>query len=169
MDHKLMERAIDAMELLDIYLNEGRLIRDKNFDYGAQLQDVRQQSKLSVTADILSSANGQGDTGKRGAILRALVTVGVRFVATAGEGIEDEKSQKDQKGQPGSTVMGEIEATFCAMYRYSNELSDDELAEFLRFNAVHNVWPFWREHALRVAAESKLPRPSIPLMKPQNA
>lgn len=156
MDRELIREAIKKMELLDIYLNEGRLARDKNFDSGTPLQEIRQQNKLSVTADILGT---EKDAEERGGLLRALVTVGLRFVPNFDESIEESGRAL--------TVHAEVEATFCAVYRYSEKMTDDEIAEFLRFNAVHNVWPFWREHVLRVSAEAKLPRPSIPLMKPK--
>jgi len=156
MDRKLLGEAIKKMELLDIYLNESKLTRDKDFDSGAPAQTLRQQNKLAVKADILGTEDNPDD---KSGLLRALVTVGLRFVSSP--------DQNDDKANEKPVVRAEIEATFCALYRYSEEMTDDEIAEFLRFNAVHNVWPFWREHALRVSAESKLPRPSIPLMKPK--
>lgn len=156
MDRELIGEAIKKMELLDIYLNEGRLTRDKNFDSGVSLQQIRQQNKLAVTADILGT---EEDAEEKGGLLRALVTVGLRFVPVSDE--NNEESDGDL------AVHAEVEATFCAVYRYSDKMTDDEIAEFLRFNAVHNVWPFWREHVLRVSAEAKLPRPSIPLMRPK--
>jgi len=156
MDRKLLGEAIKKMELLDIYLNESKLSRDKDFDSGAPAQDLRQQNKLAVEADILGTEDNPDD---QSGLLRALVTVGLRFVSSP--------DQNDDKANEKPAVRAEIEAKFCALYRYSEEMTDDEIAEFLRFNAVHNVWPFWREHALRVSAESKLPRPSIPLMRPK--
>lgn len=164
MDRKLIDRVIEHLELVDIYLNDGSVERDKNFDHGSGVGNIQQQSKLSVTADILSDDSGEDDVF----LLRALVTAGVRFVART----EDKKSlaAADADANVADTpVLAEIEATFCALYRYKEEFSDDELNEFLSFNAIHNVWPFWREHALRVAAEAKLPRPHIPLMKPKKA
>lgn len=156
MDHELIREAIKKMELLDIYLNEGKLTRDKNFDSGVPVQQIRQQNKLAVTADILGA---EEDTDEGSGLLRALVTVGLRFVPDLDENSDESDSAL--------AVHAEVEATFCAVYRYSEKMTDDEISEFLRFNAVHNVWPFWREHVLRVSAEAKLPRPSIPLMKPK--
>ncbi len=138
-------------------MEPGRLTRDKNFDSGISLQQIRQQNKLAVTADILGT---EEDVEEKSGLLRALVTVGLRFVSASDEG--------EEESDGAVAVHAEVEATFCAVYRYSEKMTDDEIAEFLRFNAVHNVWPFWREHVLRVSAEAKLPRPSIPLMKPKD-
>lgn len=161
MDRELIGKVIENVELVDIYLNDGSVERDKNFDQGTAPENIQQQSKLSVSADILT-----GDAGKdEEFVLRALVIAGVRFVAKP----ESKEAMEESSDKAGSTVLAEIEATFCALYRYKEDLSDDELNEFLSFNAVHNVWPFWREHALRVASEAKLPRPNIPLMKPKKA
>lgn len=65
-------------------------------------------------------------------------------------------------------MLAEIEASFCAIYACSERLADNEIKEFVGFNATHNVWPFWREHALRMSAEARLPRPNIPLMRPKD-
>lgn len=161
MDRKLVEKVIEQVELVDIYLNDGSVKRDKNFDQGTVPANLQQQSKLSVSADILAGSANESDVF----LLRALVTAGVRYAEKPGS-----KENFEGSGDTaGLAVLAEIEATFCALYRYKEDLSDDELNEFLSFNAVHNVWPFWREHALRVAAEAKLPRPTIPLMKPGKA
>ncbi|MEX0606016.1 MAG: hypothetical protein WD623_13995 [Marinobacter sp.] len=164
MDRKLVDKVIEHVDLVDIYLNNGSVERDKNFDQGAASADIQQQSKLSVSADILAGDGGEDEVF----LLRALVTAGVRFVARP-ESPESKVRVEGGSDSADSEVLAEIEATFCALYRYKEDLSDDELNEFLSFNAIHNVWPFWREHALRVAAEAKLPRPSISLMKPKKA
>lgn len=83
------------------------------------------------------------------------MSAGVRYVVLDAEVAEDE------------IVLAEIQASFCAVYRCSEPLSDNELREFVEHNVTHNVWPFWREHALRLSAEAKLPRPLVPLMKPK--
>lgn len=75
--------------------------------------------------------------------------------------------KKDEVAEENIAAFAEIEASFCAVYRCQEKLSDDEIKEFSSFNAVHNVWPFWREHAFRMAAEARLSRPNIPLMKPK--
>lgn len=52
------------------------------------------------------------------------------------------------------------------MQRY--ELNENALKEFIQFNSLHNIWPFWREHALRVASLANLPKPQIQLMRLNN-
>ncbi|WP_153045474.1 hypothetical protein [Marinobacter salexigens] len=154
----MAEMLFQNMSVVRLHKVEpGRLTRDKNFDSGISLQQIRQQNKLAVTADILGT---EEDVEEKSGLLRALVTVGLRFVSASDEG--------EEESDGAVAVHAEVEATFCAVYRYSEKMTDDEIAEFLRFNAVHNVWPFWREHVLRVSAEAKLPRPSIPLMKPKD-
>lgn len=46
----------------------------------------------------------------------------------------------------------------------STEFSDDELNDFVRRNAVHIAWPFWREHAFSTLRAASLPIVEIPLM-----
>lgn len=152
MDSKLISEAISKTELLDIYLSSSVINRDINFDYDFPLDNVVQQSKLGLDAQMLESPDDDS------VILRALITFGVRFIP---------KPHTDEVGTD-IDFFSEIEAVFCALYRLKPDLSDDAIREFLQHNAVHNVWPFWREHALRVSAEAKLPRPVISLMKPAN-
>ena len=154
----LISSAIDKLELLDIYLNESSIIRDKNFDYGADISKLEQQSRLTASADILNTTDDVelNNSLQKGSLLRATVNFGIRFVES-----------NSQNGNNEDNVLASIEASFCAVYSCKDELTDDELTEFVQFNTIHNIWPFWREHALRMSAESKLPRPLIPLMRPK--
>lgn len=61
--------------------------------------------------------------------------------------------------------LAQIEACFIAKYHQSKNVSEEAVSEFVQFNVVHNVWPFWREHAFRTAVQAKLPTPIIPLFK----
>lgn len=115
---------------------------------------MRQQSKLSVSGDLLSKEPESG--GENELYLRAFVSFGLRFVGT-----EETKENNDQ------SPLSELTATFAVIYRMSRELSDDTIQEFIQHNVVHNAWPFWREHAIRSASEAKLPRPQIGLFKPR--
>lgn len=149
MDTELIQSAYNKCELVDIYLNNNALQRVAEFNINADLKDIKQQHKQSVKADFLALEPDSNTPEVNPFLLRCFVELGVRFVR------EDEQ------------VQAEIEATFCAVYICKEELTETELNEFVRFNVVHNVWPFWREHAFRVSAEAKLPRPSISLMRPK--
>ena len=153
MRRNIIDSAIAKLELIDIYLNDSALYREVDFVRRPELSELKQQQKQTISADVLVEEN-EGEESARIA-LRVLVSFGVRFVAD-----ENDVGQAE-------TVLAEIEASFCALYKCSEMLSDDEVKEFVKHNAVHNVWPFWREHAYLASAKANLPKPVIPLMKPR--
>jgi hypothetical protein len=57
-------------------------------------------------------------------------------------------------------------ARFRLMYqlRDSEELSDEDLAQFTCWNAVFNAWPYWREYFSSTINRAGLPRIQVPVM-----
>lgn len=152
---ELIKAAVDKLELVDIYLNDSRLERDNTFFVGGCDVELVQQSRRSIRAEWLEDDLGtEKEQDKQ--YLRALITLSLRFL----------RAGTEEKNQP--KVLAEMEATFCALYLCKEPLEEEQAAEFLRFNAVHNVWPFWRERAFRMAAEARLPTPRIPLLRPKD-
>ncbi|TAN04141.1 MAG: hypothetical protein EPN40_00265 [Rhodanobacteraceae bacterium] len=56
-----------------------------------------------------------------------------------------------------------IEATFLVEYEMVAPLGEDALKTFADFNAIHNVWPFWRQHVYDVVQRARLPHVDVPL------
>ncbi|MEO8460730.1 MAG: hypothetical protein ABI451_09395, partial [Dokdonella sp.] len=56
-----------------------------------------------------------------------------------------------------------IEAAFLVEYDVTGALEEDAIAAFANFNAVHNVWPFWRQHVFDIVQRARLPQLEIPL------
>lgn len=81
-------------------------------------------------------------------MLRAFIKLGVRSVFQDG--------QKDEK------VLFTLEATFSVDYFLIKRPTDEELEDFVKFNCVHNVWPFWRQHVYDTLKRASLPVPVIP-------
>lgn len=157
MKAELIQSAISKSQLLDIYLNEGKVTRDKDFNLDVNLKNIKQQHRRSAEVEVLELDKNKAVTETTAPyLLRCTISFGARFIK--------ENTQLENQQQ----VLGEIEASFCAVYQCNVQLTDDELKEFVSFNVVHNVWSFWREHAFRVTAETKLPRPTIPLMRPKS-
>jgi preprotein translocase subunit SecB len=60
-------------------------------------------------------------------------------------------------------VYVQIEADFMVTYRLQAEIEDPALSAFSNFNAVHNVWPFWRQHVFDIVQRGELPNIEVPL------
>lgn len=157
MKTELIQSAISKSELLDIYLSESKITRDNNFVLDVDLKDIKQQNRREAQVEVLElDKNKATPETTTPYLLKCIISFGSRFIK--------ENTQQENQQQ----VLAELEASFCAVYQCTEQLSDDELKEFVSFNVVHNVWPFWREHAFRLAAEAKLPRPTIPLLRPKS-
>lgn len=153
MDKQLIAEAAEKVEIVDIYLYSFAVNRQDEIHQNHIPDGMVQQDKLAVSVDILEPV--EPDEENVNSILRARIDYGVRFV------ILSESSNEDSVH-----VLAELTACFAATYRYQDGLSEAAISEFMQYNAVHATWPFWREHALRMSAEARLPRPTIPLMKP---
>ncbi|WP_311238263.1 MULTISPECIES: hypothetical protein [unclassified Xanthomonas] len=89
-------------------------------------------------------------------LLRVLAKFGIRSVyqETAESEIE---------------VLYSIEATFSVEYFVIRTPTKEMFSQFVKYNCVHNAWPFWRQHVydtLRSASLPLLPIPFFPGKKP---
>lgn len=146
MDEKLISEAVKSLELIDIHLYSTSIKRFEEISSDNYPENMSQQNKISINADFLETEDEADSTR----LINAKVEFGLRFIVKDGDKI---------------TTLAEIETCFIAKYRQLEEVSDEVINEFMKFNVVHNVWPFWREHAFRLSAESKLPIPIISLYK----
>lgn len=83
--------------------------------------------------------------------LRILVQLGTRVL------LSDEEQGHD------GAVQFEIEADFLVRYAMTEVLDEAALDTFANFNAVHNVWPFWRQHVFDIVQRGRLPHLEVPL------
>ena len=148
MDKKLIGKAIKSLELMDIHLYSTSVKRFQYIDSENYPDEMSQQNTISVSAEFLEPVD-EKDSSK---LILAKVEFALRFI------LENTDCE--------ATSLAEIDACFVAKYHQANEISEDAISEFMKFNVVHNVWPFWREHAFRTAAQAKLPTPMISLYKP---
>lgn len=148
MDKELISQAINSLELIDIHLYSTSITRFEEISADSYPDEMAQQNKISIKAEFFEKAD-QSDDPK---LIHAKVEFGLRF-------IEEEKGSEIK-------TLAEIEACFIAKYHQLADISEEAISEFMQFNVVHNVWPFWREHAFRSAAQAKLPTPMLSLFKP---
>ena len=146
MDKSLIATAIENLNLLDIVLYESNFKRFAEIDSQANLG---QQNKLAVRAEIAQAIDDNNNTIN---LLSVLVDLGLRINQLA--------DSKDE-----AQLLYQIEATFKVDYEIKNTIDELALKEFAQFNAVHNVWAFWRQFVFATANQAHLPCPEIPLKK----
>ncbi|MBB1062084.1 hypothetical protein H4F98_16035 [Lysobacter spongiae] len=80
-----------------------------------------------------------------------LVSLGTRLVPPS----QDNDSEVD--------AFFVIEADFLVNYEMKADIDQECIKAFADNNAVHNVWPFWRQHVFDMVSRARLPQLEIPL------
>lgn len=108
---------------------------------------VRQEHKRGVEYQI-SDVEVDGEQEKQ---LQVLVELGIRIVADSPDGIIE------------APIYIQIEAEFVVVYQMTSDIHEEAISAFANYNAVHNVWPFWRQHVFDVVQRARLPQVEVPL------
>ena len=148
MDKELIAQASENLNLLDIVLYESSFKRFAGCHDQAQLG---QQNKLAVRAELGEAVNSENSAVD---FFSAFIDLGIRVNDLSNLGAEPQ-------------LLYQIEATFRIDYEIKGNVDEKALTEFAHFNAVHNVWPFWRQFVFSTANQARLPCPEIPLKKIQ--
>lgn len=156
MNTDLSSDAVIEADLVDLYLNDSKLVRQDHFDLNVSSDSYQQQNRLQASAEVLKS--GEHKDGSPNYVFRGKLSFGLRFVALESVGTGLSEANADEP-------LAELAATFTALYRLPQVLPDDQMHALIEKNMIPNSWPYWREHAIRMMAEARLPRPKIPLLK----
>lgn len=142
------------LHIQDIALWETKLKREIEYPDIAP-SSIRFQEMRGVRVD---SVEATSDDGSSVDILKMFVSLGVRCraVRPLSEGEAQDRDESD------SSVLFTLEATFAVDYVVLDALAENEVTEFAQFNAVHNVWPFWRQHVFDMLKKASLPVPEVP-------
>ena len=149
MDAQAVRRAQAKLVLRDIALHTSSLERSLDVEPLLYPTRIRQKSEVKVSVDRVSFVDDGDDTVR---ILRAYVQFLVVALA------KDDNGQKTQE-------LFSIKGVYRVDYLEAKELTQRELNAFTQFNAVHNVWPFWRQHVYETVSKASLSRITIPFFK----
>lgn len=146
---KLIKEASASLRLDDIVLVNARFERPVPPPEDPE-EELQQQYKRSVRYSIENDDEASDE--KRSVSIT--VVLGIRLVR---------QSEKNE-GSETETVVILIEAEYLAIYKMTKDVTDKAIKVFAKFNAVHNVWPFWRHHIFDICQRAKLPILNVPLM-----
>ena len=147
-DNAAIRRASNKLELRVIALHTCSLTRDTTLDPNLYPLSVRAESDVQVAVDQLLFADEEND---KIPILRAYVRISL-----AAFGREDRSGAND---------IFKIKAEYRVDYFAKKELTKLEVKAFGDYNAVHNIWPFWRQHVKQTVDAAGLPRVTIPFFR----
>lgn len=143
-------RAANQLQIEDVVLHRSRFDRNGE-SKSAFAGNARVQHKTGVGfATVPPTEAGGADK------LHVLVAFGVRLVPESAEGDADDALE---------SVLCLIEADFLVIFRLTGEVDEPCLKAFSDHNAVHNAWPFWRQHVFDVTSRARLPTIPIPLYR----
>jgi len=95
--------------------------------------------------------------------LKTMIHLGIRLVRDAAGGDDASVDSSVSAEQP--DVLYHVEASFAVDFLVRDKsCTEEELALFVRANATHIAWPFWREHVFSVLRAASLPPLEVPLM-----
>lgn len=146
----LILQATKCLRLRDILLLSSKFERPDVPD-DSQEATAHQQHMRKVTYFQDEEAKDEKIVN----LLQIQVDLGTRVVS--------EKKAKSDKGKGKKKVFFIIEAKYLVEYEVKDDISDDALKAFSEYNAVHNVWPFWRQHVYDIVQRGRLPHLNIPL------
>jgi len=152
MDSKLTRSATNKLELRDIVLDTSSLVRNQDIDPLLYPFKIEKESSLHVDAEELGFIDEKNEEIK---VLRIYINFGLNGF----------KREKQEESEDIVTNLFTINAVFRVDYNITKDLSDDEIKEFSGFNAVHNAWPFWRQHVYYLMNNAKLPNVVIPFFR----
>lgn len=139
-----IHHATEHLKVQDLILFEARFSRPER-DPEKMDVEAEQEHKRSVSF-FINNGSAADDSTKS---LQVLVELGIRAVA----------SGANENAQP----FFIIEADFLVNYEMAKDIDPACIKAFADFNAVHNVWPFWRQHVFDVVSRARLPHLDIPL------
>ncbi len=144
---ELIRKASQNLKIKDILLFESRFDRpERNIE--KQGKQARQEHKREVRFFTNEDAE-EGAAETSPAVLQVLVSLGTRLMPN--------ESREDVQ------AYFQIEAEFLVSYEMQGTIDQECMRAFSDNNAVHNVWPFWRQHVFDIVSRARLPHLEIPL------
>lgn len=143
----LIKQVIPQLKLRNIWLLESRFERPNTPD--PEAREFYQQDKRGAHFQTGNIVEDDRDV----TLLHICVSLGSRVI---------DRSEVDESGEE-PVVYFYIEADFMVEYELKDAVDQEALKAFADFNAVHNVWPFWRQHVYDIVSRGQVPRLDVPL------
>lgn len=150
-----LKRAQRALAVSDVYVCEAVAWADRQFDPAIPLQQpINVQMRVDNAGPAQTFPAGPDDGASH--IVRYYVETGLRILkATANQ--EDPMLPREQ-------LLGEITATFVLRYLWtSKETPAANLLAAFADNAIHHMWPYWREFLQASTTRLRLPPFVLPM------
>lgn len=150
-----LQRAQKALAIQDVYVSEANAWADRSFDPTIPLaQPVGLQLRVNQEGQCeIRTIEGNEEFTH---VVRFFVGTGIRMLK---DGIDP--NNPDLKRED---LVGEVTATFVLRYFWRvGEAPTLELLGAFADNAIHHLWPYWREFVQTATARLRLPPVVLPM------
>ena len=154
------QRAVADFEIDDVFLHSAECKVDPEFNEAQVIDNVIFGHRVHVGPSIYGQIRTPVDAVEPAIqIVRYLIVGEVRMLKP-GATTESEEI-------PDSDLLAGIKLTYAVDYRCSKALLQDQDAiRSFGKNAVFHAWPYWREGVHDMIARMRLPRITVPMLKP---
>lgn len=152
------ERALEALELEDIFVVELQCRAPRDLNQAAVHPDIRFQHRFAPQNTLLMQSRGNADSSDKILIIRYYIEGEVRLIKPETPSDRQEFTEDD--------ILATIAGVVAVDYRSTKDLRDDEEAvAAFGSNVLFHAWPYWRNTVMGRAAEMRLPRLVLPMMR----
>ena len=158
---ELLKAVQSILAIQDVYLCDANIWANRSYEPGGPINSTTLQFKLSPTNDCQVVEVEPTQNGIR-FMVRYYVGTGLRIL---GENVDP----KDPN-IPRDKLIADIEATFVVRYVVIGDTRPtDPMLEVFNDNAVHHVWPYWREFLQAATVRLRVPPVVLPMREVANA
>jgi hypothetical protein len=154
---ELLREAQKMLAIQDVYVREAHAFSDEEFDPNQSFSNLSVQFRVSPGGRAEQFYVSVGE--QRVSCLRYIVETGMRVLKPE-VSAETTNASREQ-------LLAEILATFVVKYAITegDEEPAEELVQAFADNAVHHVWPYWREFIQATTARLRLPAIVVPMRR----
>jgi len=152
--------AQQILAIQDVYACEVNARADRAFDPAAPFGDVAAQFRIDPEVNVETAETDSASQVRF--LVRYFIGTGMRLLKP---GVVPDRSDIQQE-----EVLAEISATFVVRYAsLSADKPTDSMLKAFFDNAVHHMWPYWREFLQSATARFRLPAVVLPMRVVQQA
>ena len=154
MAETLLQRAQRSLAIQDVYLVQAEAWADRAFDPTAPVQEIAVHLRVAPQAAV--ELNEVGPPDSKQYVVRYFIETGLRIVKP---GVKESRQTLER-----SDLLSEITATFALRYLcVGDERPTEELLKIFEENAVHHMWPYWREFLQASTGRLRVPPVVLPM------
>lgn len=135
MNEAVIQSAVENLSVEKVDLLTARVDCDEAFSFSKPKPNCNVKvGRGLVSFSVLEPGEGEEGNPKY-----------VAYVYQCGLKFEPKEVDAEASDSDCTTLL--IEARFSAIYVMKDDVNEDSLREFGRFNVPYHVWPYWREYA----------------------